>query len=279
MADIDGLDQLKKFMEMDADEANKYLDELQQCEHNCSTCTAECSSRVKKPAKRVIAVMSGKGGTGKSVVTALLAEALRREGLKTGILDADVAQGAIPRLFGVKGEIDPTADALKPVETPDGISIVSNGLVPSEHPEEPVLWASADTAKMAVYYMVGSDWPELDVLLIDMPSGMGDTSIEYLTTMPMDCSIIVTTPGKFAADYVGKIVTFSLMFMLPVLGVVENFAPDDDEKRIEALYKDIPPLAFIPYDSALAEKADGGLMAQADTERVKFLARMIKETL
>jgi Mrp family chromosome partitioning ATPase len=266
-------------MEMDPEEANKYLGELQECEHNCSTCSAECSSRVQKPAKQVIAVMSGKGGTGKSVFTALLAEALKKEGLKVGILDADVAQSAIPRLFGAEGTIDPGADKLKPVMTSDGIALISNGLVTRENSDEPVLWNSADTAKMAVYYLVGSDWPELDVLLIDMPSGMGDTPIEYITTMPMDCSIVVTTPGKFAADYVGKITTFSLMFMLPVLGIVENFAPDDDEKRVEALYPDIPLLATLPNSPELAEKADNGDMATADTEPLKFLARMIKETL
>lgn len=275
MGDYTFMDDLQKFKEMDIDEANAYLEDLNGCSHDCSSCGG-CSEKVTKPAKTVIAVIGGKGGTGKSTVTALLASALAREGLKTGILDADISGASIPQILGIAGP--PGADEVNflPLKTREGISVMSMALI-SEKSDEPIIWPSADMAKIAVYLWTGTSWGDLDVLLVDMPSGTGDTPLEYFTTLPIDKTIAVTTPGELSALMVKRAVNLSRMLMLPVMGIIENFSGDNAEDRIRAAYGDTPLLAAIPYDPALKRAADSGSVGGFEAEGLAFLARAIAE--
>ncbi|MCD7769612.1 MAG: P-loop NTPase, partial [Oscillospiraceae bacterium] len=178
------MDELERIKNMTPEEQQAYLEQLQACEHDCSTCSQECGAKVKKPAKVVIVITGGKGGTGKSVVSVLLAKALLKQGISVAVLDADVACPTVPSLLGMKEPVLGDMPELAPVEGPAGFGVVSMGLI-SEDPLEPVLWPGKDIAKLAVWLLKDTNWPEdLDVLLIDMPSGAGDVPLEYYTTMP-----------------------------------------------------------------------------------------------
>lgn len=270
------MDDLQKFKEMDTDEANAYLEELNGCGHDCSACSGgDCSEKVVKPAKTVIAITGGKGGTGKSTVVALLAAALRKEGLAVGILDADISGASIPQILGVSGPPGVDEENFMPVTTPEGIAVMSMALI-GDKPEEPVIWPSADTAKVAVYLWMGTSWGDLDILLVDMPSGTGDTPLEYFTTLPIDKTIAVTTPSSLSALMGKRAINLSKMLMLPVLGIIENFSEDGAEDRVREIYG-LPLLAAIPYDPELKRAADIGTMGGANTQNLAFLARAIAE--
>ncbi len=272
-------EQLEFFKNMTPEEANAYLEafEAEACEHDCSSCTAECSSRVKKPAKLVIAVISGKGGTGKSTVTVLLANALRRAGLRPAILDADVSGSSIPFLVGMHDPVIGDSDVMAPALSPRGVPIVSNALV-AEDPTEPVLWPGLDMAKVAVYYFQETDWGEgLDVLLVDMPTGTGDIPLEYFTTMPFDCSLFVITPGELSAESGLRAVNLAEMLRVPVMGLVENFACEG--LSVSEKFSKIPVAASLPYDPALRLAADRSGLEDYETETFDYLARSIGEMI
>lgn len=271
------MDILENFKNMSVEEANAFLEDLYSCSHDCSTCGADCSSRTKKPAKRVIAVISGKGGTGKTVVTVLLAMALRKRGLKAGILDADIVNSGIPHLLGMKEPVLGEMESLVPAKSPGGIPVISMALI-SEDPLESVIWSGIDTAKAAVYLFTESQWAEdLDVLLVDMPTGAGDIALEYYTTMPFDSSLCVAVPGEAAAMPARRAVNLAEMLLVPVMGIVENFA--EEGFNLSEVFSDIPVVASLPYDASLRRAADEGGLESYETDALDFLARAIEESL
>jgi Mrp family chromosome partitioning ATPase len=268
---------LERFKNMTPEEANAYLEEYNACSHDCSTCTSDCASKTKKPAKLIISVMSGKGGTGKSTVCVLLANALRRVGLRPAILDADVSGSGIPFLVGMHDPVIGDSDVMAPAPSPMGVPIVSNALV-AEDPKEPIIWPGLDMAKVAVYYFQETDWGKgLDVLLVDMPTGTGDIPLEYYTTMPFDCSLFVITPGEFAAESGLRAVNLAEMLRVPVMGVVENFACD--ELKLSDKFSEIPVAASLNYDPALRVACDKGQLESFETPAFDFLARTIKDMI
>ena len=269
------MDELEKIKSMTPEEQQAYLEQLQACEHDCSTCSAECSSRVNKPAKKVIVITSGKGGTGKSVVSVLLANALRRCGCSVAILDADIACPSVPALLGMKDPVLGDMPELAPVLSSEGIPVVSIGLI-SEDPLEPVIWPGKDMAKLAVWLLKDTKWPEdLDVLLIDMPSGAGDIPLEYYTTMPLDYALAVGEPGELCSGALRRAINLCDMLRVPVMGIVENFAEED--VSLPESCKTIPVAASVPYDSTLRRAALSGKLGSYETDRLDYLARMIKE--
>lgn len=270
------MDQLEIFKNMTPEEANTYLEELNACEHDCSSCSSDCAGKTSKPAKKVIAMTGGKGGTGKSVVTVLLAKALIKKGLKAAILDADIAGSNIPQLLGMTEPVLGEVEVLAPAVSDSGIPVVSYALI-AEDIKEPIIWPGLDLAKVAVYLFQDTQWGDLDVLLVDMPSGAGDIPLEYYTTMPFDNSLIVAIPGEAARLSQLRAANLAEMLMVPVMGVVENFA--DKDFKLAEIYNELPVVASMEYDPALRSAADEGRLGAFETETFDFLARAIAESL
>ncbi len=269
------MDELERIKNMSPEEQQAYLEQLQACEHNCSTCQAECSSKVSKPAKVVLVVTGGKGGTGKSVVSVLLAKALQKQGASAAVLDADITGPSIPALLGMTDPVLGEMPELAPVTGASGIPVVSMGII-VEDPMEPVLWPGKDLAKLAVWLLKDTKWPEgLDVLIIDMPSGVGDVPLEYYTTMPLDYALAVAEPGELSSGALRRAINLADMLRVPVMGIVENFAEEDME--IAQSCKGIPVVASMPYDSELRRAACAGKLGEYETDRLDYLARAICE--
>ena len=269
------MDELERIKNMTPEEQQAYLENLQACEHNCSTCQQECGTRVKKPAKVVLVVTGGKGGAGKSVVTVLLAKALLKQGASVAVLDADIASPSVPALLGMNDPVLGDMPELAPVDGPAGFGVVSMGLI-VEDANEPVLWPGKDMAKLAVWLLKDTNWPaDLDVLLIDMPSGAGDIPLEYYTTMPLDYALAVGQPGELSAGALRRAINLADMLRVPVMGVVENFARED--MTLPENCSTIPVVASLPFDETLYKAAGSGTLGSYETDRLDYLARAICE--
>lgn len=269
------MDELERIKNMTPEEQQAYLETLQACEHDCSTCQQECATRVQKPAKVVLVVTGGKGGTGKSVVSVLLTKALKKQGLSAAILDADIACPTVPALLGMRDPVLGDMPELRPVESADGFPVVSMGII-SEDQNEPVLWPGKDMAKLAVWLLKDTKWPQgLDVLIIDMPSGAGDIPLEYYTTMPLDYALAVAEPGETSSGALRRAINLADMLRVPVMGIVENFAEEGME--IAQSCGTVPVVASLPYDPALRRMASEGTLGQYETEALDYLARAVGE--
>ena len=269
------MDELERIKNMTPEEQQAYLETLQACEHDCSTCQQECSSKVQKPAKVVLVVTGGKGGTGKTAISILLAKAIRKQGAAAAVLDADIACPAVPAMLGMKEPVLGDMPELQPVESAGGIPVVSMGII-VEDPLEPVLWPGKDMAKLAVWLLKDTKWPEdLDVLIIDMPSGAGDIPLEYYTTMPLDYALAVAEPGELSSGALRRAINLCDMLRVPVMGVVENFAEEDME--IAKSCETMPVVATLPYDGALRRAASRGTLDAYETDALDYLARAVLE--
>lgn len=192
-------------------------------------CTGSCGSEPQPKAKdfnkikHVIAVMSGKGGVGKSSFTGLLAMSLQRKGYKVGILDADITGPSIPKLFGVNKHPDQNEVGVMPVETKKGIKVMSmNLLLPSE--DEPVIWRGPIISNVIQQFWDEICWGELDYLVIDLPPGTGDASLTVLQSLSVEGVLIVSSPQDLANMVVRKAIKMVEKMNIPVLGVVENMS-------------------------------------------------------
>lgn len=260
------------------------------CSGNCSSCGESCSDRkaesfLAEPnahsnVKKVIAVMSGKGGVGKSTVTAMLAVALAKLGRKTAVLDADITGPSIPKAFGLKTQIVGSDDGMLPAETRDGIKVMSiNLLLPEE--TDPVLWRGPVVAGAVKQFWSDVCWGDVDYMFVDMPPGTGDVPLTVFQSLPIDGVVIVTTPQDLVSMIVAKAVKMANMMHIPVLGFVENYSYlqcPDCGKKIEVFGKshineiaakfDLPVLAKLPIDPTVAEAYDNGLMETVNTDAV-----------
>ncbi len=257
---------------------------MSECTHDCSTCSANCSSRDQKEKSmieplregskigKVIAVVSGKGGVGKSLVTSLLAVNANRKGLKTAILDADITGPSIPMCFGVKSEVISDGESMIPPVTQKGIKVMSlNLLLPNA--SDPVAWRGPIIAGCVKQFWTDVNWGENDVMFIDMPPGTGDVPLTVFQSLPVDGMIIVTSPQDLVSMIVGKAVRMAELMNIPILGLVENFSyfqcPDCGkehriygESKVEEIAKahGIPKVAKLPIDPKLAAACDAGMI-------------------
>lgn len=206
---------------------------MSSCSHDCSHCSSSGSCAEEKDlraaanaysaVKKVVAVSSGKGGVGKSSVTAMLAVLLARRGLKVGILDADITGPSIPRAFGVTGKAKGSELGILPAETHMGIKIMSVNLL-LEDESQPVVWRGPVLAGAVTQFWTDVVWGELDVLLIDMPPGTGDVPLTVYQSLPLDGNIIVSTPQSLVQMVVEKAYKMAQMLNIPILGMVENMS-------------------------------------------------------
>ena len=258
-----------------------------QC--NNSECTSEscagCSSnnRMKyepmnsrSQINKVIAVMSGKGGVGKSLVTSSLAAKLKKKGYKVGILDADITGPSIPKMFGLNETANGDGNGLYPVETSSGIKVMSVNLL-LEDEEEPVIWRGPGISSVVKQFWSDVYWGELDYLLIDMPPGTGDVPLTVFQSIPVDGAIIVTSPQDLVRLIVKKAYNMVVKMDIPVMGIVENYSyiecPDCGKKiavfgesKIDEIASEIGVelLGKLPIVPAIAKLADEGRLDEAD---------------
>lgn len=258
-----------------------------QC--NNSECTSEscagCSSnnRMKyepmnsrSQINKVIAVMSGKGGVGKSLVTSSLAAKLKKKGYKVGILDADITGPSIPKMFGLNETANGDGNGLYPVETSSGIKVMSVNLLLDDE-EEPVIWRGPVISSVVKQFWSDVYWGELDYLLIDMPPGTGDVPLTVFQSIPVDGAIIVTSPQDLVRLIVKKAYNMVVKMDIPVMGIVENYSyiecPDCGKKiavfgesKIDEIASEIGVelLGKLPIVPAIAKLADEGRFDEAD---------------
>lgn len=257
---------------------------MSECTHNCSTCSANCSSRqapedLHEPqnaasnVRRVIGVVSGKGGVGKSTVTCALATLFRRRGYKTAVLDADITGPSVPRAFGLRGvRLEGSELGLFPAMTKTGIEVVSTNLL-LEAENTPVVWRGPVIAGMVKQFWTDVCWNEVDYMFVDMPPGTGDVPLTVFQSLPIDGIVIVTSPQQLVSMIVDKAVNMANKMGIRILGIVENMSyfrcPDCGKDHhifgqsgIDAFAeaRGIPVLAKAPIDPALSYLCDQGLI-------------------
>lgn len=261
-------------------------------EESCAGCAHADSCSSKKtdflePAnkyshiKKVIGVVSGKGGVGKSLVTASLARMAREKGFNVGILDADITGPSIPKMYGLKGAAQADNNGIYPMETGNGIKVMSvNLLLPTE--ETPVIWRGPILANMVKQFWTDVVWGDLDYLFVDMPPGTGDVPLTAFQSLPLDGVVIVTSPQDLVHMIVKKAYNMAEMMKVPVLGIVENYSyvkcpdcgkeiPVFGESHIDEIAAElsIPVLGKMPIDAELAKKADSGSFHEVDNVYIK----------
>lgn len=250
------------------------------CTHDCSNCHADCSSRApqhepphaKSHIKKVISVVSGKGGVGKSMTSAMMAVSMRRKGYKVGVLDADITGPSIPKLFGVHGPAMGTEDGINPVESHTGIKIMSINLL-LEDEEAPVVWRGPVIAGAVKQFWQEVIWDDVDFLFVDMPPGTGDVPLTVFQSIPLDGIIVVTSPQELVSMIVEKAVKMANMMHVPIMGVVENMSyavcPDCGkeikvfgESHIDSICRQygLALLGRLPIDPKTAKACDSGLI-------------------
>ena len=237
--------------------------------------------------KHAIAVMSGKGGVGKSSVTALLAAGAQKEGYRAGVLDADITGPSIPRMFGLKAS--PQGKKLTPAESPLGVKLMSlNLLLP--HEDDPVIWRGPLIGRAVSQFWGDVDWGELDYLFIDLPPGTADAPLTVMQTIPLDGLVVVSSPQDLAVMVVKKALKMAGSMSIPILGLVENMSymicPHCGEK-IEvfgrsqgeevARMTDVPFLVSLPLDKDLAECCDHGRVESYDSDLFNLLLQAQKK--
>ncbi len=252
----------------------------ENCSHDCSSCKENCSSRDKKSLikepnkfsdiKKVIAVVSGKGGVGKSMTCAMLASAAQDSGRVTAIMDADITGPSIPKMFGVKDRARGSENGILPVVTDSGIQIMSMNVL-LENEAEPVVWRGSLISGTVSQFWTDVIWTGVDIMFIDMPPGTGDVPLTVFQSIPLDGIIIVTTPQDLVGMIVQKAVNMANMMNVPILGIVENMSyincPDCGRKisvfgesgvDAFAMENGITAVAKLPIDRELTKSADSG---------------------
>ncbi len=271
---------------------------MSNCSGNCSTCGSDCSERKqesllaklnpKSTVKKVIAVVSGKGGVGKSTVTSTLAVAMNRKGYRVGVLDADITGPSAPTAFGVTECQGADEGGLYPALTKGGIQVMSINLL-LDDPASPVVWRGPVIAGAVKQFWTDVIWEDVDYLFVDMPPGTGDVPLTVFQSLPVDGIVIVTSPQDLVSMIVSKAVKMANMMHIPVLGFVENYSYlecPDCGKKIEVFGKShldevaenfkLPILARLPIDPAVAFAYDSGLMETVNTDKVADVVTAIE---
>ncbi len=270
--------------------------ENNECTHNCSTCSANCSSREPQHdaphegsnIKHVIGVISGKGGVGKSIVTSMLATIMQRRDYKCAILDADITGPSIPKAFGTKGDILSSGDGLIPLATKTGIEMISVNLL-LEDETRPVIWRGPVIAGTVKQFWTDVIWGDVDYMFIDCPPGTGDVPLTIFQSIQLDGVIIVTTPQDLVSMIVGKAVHMAEMMNIPIIGLVENMSyvkcPDCGRElnvfgksKAEEVCKEygIELLGRMPIDEKLSSLVDHGVIELMENDYLEHAADCIE---
>ncbi|HAQ55865.1 MAG TPA: ATP-binding protein [Acholeplasmatales bacterium] len=266
-----------------------------ECDHDCDSCTEKCDEPVDFRAKlnemshveKTIAVVSGKGGVGKSMVTSLLAVATRRRGYQTAILDADLTGPSIPKVFGLKERATQCDFGILPVLTETKIKVMSINLL-IENETDPVVWRGPLIANTVKQFWTDVVWDQVDYMFIDMPPGTGDVPLTVFQSLPVDGIIIVASPQELVSMIVTKSVRMAEMMKIPIIGIVENMSyaicPGCHEpfylfgkSHIEEVAAEhrLDILARIPIDPAYASACDDGTIEQVSTDVFSIVADRI----
>ena len=271
---------------------------MSECTHDCSTCGENCASRVEdfrkslhegSSVKKVIAVVSGKGGVGKSLVTSLLASEMQRRGYNAAVLDADITGPSIPKSFGVTEHARGTQEYLLPVTTHTGLQLMSINLI-LENETEPVVWRGPVIAGAVTQFWTDVLWTDVDYMFVDLPPGTGDVPLTVFQALPIDGVVIVTTPQDLVGMIVAKAVNMANMMNVPVLGLVENMSyfkcPDCGkehaifgESKVEQIAREfgIEHTARLPIDPVIAAMVDAGEVESVSGEHIAALADYIEK--
>ena len=268
----------------------------EECTYDCGSCSADCSSRKENQnmyeelapgssVKKIIGVVSGKGGVGKSIVTSLMAVMFSRKGYRTAILDADITGPSIPKAFGIKENIRGTEDGMIPVKTHGGIEVISVNLL-LESDTDPVL---AGTVKQFYSNVI---WDDIDYMFVDMPPGTGDVPLTVFQSIPLDGIIIVTSPQELVSMIVEKAIKMAQLMNIPILGVVENMSyfecPDCKkryfpfgESKLDGVAEQygVDILARLPIDPDSAKACDEGKIESIINEAAASAANKLEEKL
>ena len=276
--------------------------DTQNCTHDCSTCGADCPSK-KAPesliepqnklsnVKKVIGVVSGKGGVGKSLVTSLLAVEMSRRGYKTAILDADITGPSIPQAFGLHTRAEGSPDGIYPVQTKTGIEVMSVNLLLEEE-TQPVVWRGPVIAGTVKQFWTDVVWNEVDYMFVDMPPGTGDVPLTVFQSLPLDGIVIVSSPQELVSMIVKKAANMADLMNIRVLGLVENMSyavcPDCGKhlevfgkSRIEETAKEYgyDVLGKLPIDYRLAALCDKGAIELCEDSYLADAATKIEDML
>ncbi|MEA4914126.1 MAG: P-loop NTPase [Christensenella sp.] len=276
---------------------------MEECTHDCSSCGTSCSSRektslIEEPhvmthVKKVIGVVSGKGGVGKSIVTSMLAVLMRRRGYKTAILDADITGPSIPQAFGLHSRAEGSDQGIFPVMSKTGVEVMSMNLL-LENETDPVVWRGPIIAGSVKQFWTDVLWGNVDIMFIDMPPGTGDVPLTVFQSIPVDGIVVVTSPQQLVSMIVEKAVHMANLMNIPVLALVQNMSfvecPGckeivrpfgESDIRTLADKHNIPATAELPIQSALATACDAGLIELFEGDWLDGLAdsleQMVKE--
>ena len=270
----------------------------EECTHDCSTCGAACSSRTAAPehdapnpnssVKKVIGVVSGKGGVGKSMTSALLACAMARRGYHCGILDADITGPSIPQAFGLREKIETLGEVMLPAVSRFGTQVMSINLL-LENETDPVIWRGPVISGVVQQFWTDVLW-NCDYLFVDMPPGTGDVPLTVFQSLPIDGIVIVTSPQELVSMIVSKAVNMAKLMNIPVLGIVENMSyfkcPDCGKEheifgssKVEQVAKEygIEHTARLPIDPVVATMVDAGEIESIDADALNELADFIEK--
>ena len=274
----------------------------ESCNHDCGSCSASCSSRQEQgPAdfrepltemsavRKVIGVVSGKGGVGKSLVTSLMAVTMNRRGYAAAILDADVTGPSIPKAFGLKEKAAGSQWGLLPVKSKTGIDVMSVNLL-LEHEDDPVVWRGPVIAGTVKQFWTDVIWPDVDFMFVDMPPGTGDVPLTVFQSLPVDGVIIVTSPQELVSMIVSKAVKMAEMMNIPVIGLVENMSyaicPDCGRKiqvfgdsHIDDVAREhgLKVLGRLPIDPSLAKACDQGVIELFEGDWLESAADLVEK--
>jgi len=273
----------------------------ENCNHDCSSCGENCPSRssqkpdFRAPAnahsnvKRVIGVVSGKGGVGKSIITSLMSVIMRRRGYCSAILDADITGPSIPKAFGVHGMLSASDGGIFPAQSTTGVKMVSLNLM-LENETDPVVWRGPVIAGTVKQFWTDVQWGDVDFMFVDMPPGTGDVPLTVFQSLPVDGIIIVTSPQELVGMIVEKAVNMARMMNIPVLGIVENmsyFKCNEcgkehhifGESHVEEIAgrNGVDLVARLPMDPLLAAACDKGLIEMFDGDWLEKIADAIEK--
>ncbi len=275
---------------------------MSDCTHDCSSCGDACSSREQvnmesfrvqpnehSNIRKIIGVVSGKGGVGKSFVSSFLAVQMMRKGYKVGILDADITGPSIPAAFGLKGKLFGSEFGIMPCETKDGIQVISVNMM-LENADAPVIWRGPVIAGVVKQFYTDVVWSDIDFLFVDMPPGTGDVPLTVFQSLPVDGIIVVTSPQELVSMVVGKAVNMAEQMKIPILGIVENYSyiecPDCGKKisvfgdshvdEMASKYG-LEVLEKLPLDPHVAKAVDEGLIELYESDILNATAEKLEK--